>query len=307
MTTLDIINLKKLRITPVYIVFSDEGGFSQNLAFGELLHKAMETCLYRIDEENIKNGKSEILFAAKTLTDDQISTSKLLADMQNSFPRGYSLSWETVNVPDHFVLRINLFGAFAKVLPYMLARLENFFSRLGYHKIKFVSVYDTTMKALELKRGKVSPAPKVIKLYDFEIPEHKLKQICMNILSPVKLYKTQIYNFNMGFGDFVYHLLKRMVLIQYLYCEGPLPEPELFKQTCEDLNYKAETAKLDLEFVHQRLSKNQPLEGYVGTIIYRMNSFETFNNIIPILKFGEYLQVGSSTNYGMGRFKIEPL
>lgn len=304
MTTFKTINLKKLRITPIFLVFSDEEGLSQNLAFGDILHKAVETCLHRIDEENLKVGNAEISFATNILAKEQIGDSKLLADIRNAAPRGYALSWEPAPVPKHFVLRISLFGVFAKVLPLMLARIDNIFVNQGYNKMKFVSVYDAAMRPLQLKRAKISPVPKVIKLHDFEIPGHDVMHIALSILSPIKLYNTQMCNFSMGFGDFVYHLLKRMVLMQYLYCDGPLTEPELFKQECIDLNLRVKTIKIDIALQNQKLTKGMTLEGYTGSIHYKTN-LQIFNVLIPILKIGEYLQVGSSVNYGMGKYQID--
>jgi len=123
-----------------------------------------------------------------------------------------------------------------------------------------------------------------------------------------------------------------MLLIQYLYCSGKIEELEIIsnnqfkykpceacgeraskkeplKNDCSGLTFHVKITKIDVEFIHQRLSKKQSeeqsLEGFLGNIIYDVEKYETINYLIPILKFGEHLQVGSSVNYGMGRFEID--
>jgi len=304
MTTPEIINFNKLRITPVYLVFHDEEGLSKSLAFGEVLHKAIETCLHRIDEENRNSGKNEIEFAAKTLTEQQIGGSELLSEMRNSFPRGYSIAWEQAPIEPFTTIRLSLFGKFAKLLPYLLPRLPNIFASVGYSNIQFVSASDALLQAIELKRGKLSPAPEVVKLHHFSIPHNNIKHIALSLHSPVKLYKTQKHNFNMGFGDFVYHLLKRMMILQYLYCDGPLPDMKLLKEYCTGFNFAVKTVKIDLALHNQKLTKDMWLEGYTGTIHYQILD-ENIKPLIPILKAGEYVQVGSATNYGMGKYQLK--
>jgi len=274
-----------------------------NLSFGETLHKAMSTCLHRIVEENQKSGETELRCAGNSLPDDNAAISTLIASMRNALLRGYASHWWAGVQPGFFTLGISLFGSVAGVLPYLLPRCKNLFSEIGFHNIELVSVCDGQWRPLHLRSGKLTPVPVQFNAKSFAHVSPLSGKLQLEFISPVSLYNNHRHAGNMAFGDLVYHLCKRMSNIEAVYCNGKDCSKDVLKQQCEAWNYEFVLNEAQIVWQQTLLSKRMPLGGYTGKLVYGAHP-KAIEQWLPLLLLGSYVQAGSATNYGMGKYTV---
>jgi len=200
---------------------------------------------------------------------------------------------------------LTLVGEAIEYIPYFILAFEEMGDRgLGNTRTPFnidavlcsgKNIYD----AVEKKIDKVFP---IFTGTDFLNHRTQTPSIDIQWVTPGRVKFDRRFQKFISFEIIMRNLLRRIQLLTALYCGGP--ERVDFK----DLIALAAGVKSMVSDIHweqqvrysYRQDKTIGLGGVMGTLRFKGN-IEPF---MPYLKLGEYLHVGKSTAYGLGKFTV---
>ena len=214
------------------------------------------------------------------------------------------------NIPHPFVisvypfsrvttLRIVLFGEYINLFPYFYLVLKSLEKEKKFN-IKSIKNFDRPI----LKSNKLMTNFKVRSSEEFENLTPEKTEFLISILTPIRMkYNGKLVNqTNMRFHHIIRNLLRRFSLLFYFYGSGPWNiDFSNFIKLAEDIEFKSAKLKwVELERYSIRTKTFEPMGGVVGEIELPEKAIEFF----PILKLGEYTQVGKNTSFGLGFYKL---
>jgi len=106
-----------------------------------------------------------------------------------------------------------------------------------------------------------------------------------------------------SFSEFAKLLFERASLLNFRYCDGPYPESfdNYLNETCNVCMVPPlQLQWIDFERYSRRQKAKMQLGGITGTISYKGD----VSSFIPLLHLGEYINIGKSTTFGLGKFKL---
>ncbi|MEW6418389.1 MAG: CRISPR system precrRNA processing endoribonuclease RAMP protein Cas6 [Nitrospirota bacterium] len=131
----------------------------------------------------------------------------------------------------------------------------------------------------------------------------------IELLTPVKIKEEKggIYYNNLSFQTFLKLLIKRIINLNNLYCNGMSFDKEKVENEkqhlfslAESIETKVHTEWKDFKRFSTRQQKSIKIGGQVGLIEIKGD----LTPFYPYLKIGEFIGVGQNTTSGFGRYKI---
>jgi hypothetical protein len=288
-TTLDF----KLKVTEKIILPPKlQKGYLLRQSLGNALHKTL-------GDEQIKKIWSN------TLSEEEYKILKISKEP----PRGYVIEPPDtdkmkLDIQDTFSMRIILVGYMCDYMTQFINAVEYLGNNSGFgitslngcgkFKIEKVLINGKTRRS---KTGQYNP------LSLKNIPEYKPgKQIKLNFITPaeIKLSNNQsrlLMNDNRDIPYFFVALYKRLTTLQSIYCTGLFNE-EVYS-TIFNAAKEIEMDSRNIEKINMKISGKQ-LIGFKGELLFYGNILE----VLPMLRLGEYLHIGTETVYGFGNYEI---
>lgn len=211
-----------------------------------------------------------------------------------------------------FSFTLTLVGKGMDYLPYFIYTFEEIAKRgigKGSGRFKIVNVRNILpeIKSSILYDGETKTLKSDKKL--FEIPSLLFfkdipmwKKLSVKFITPTRIKVDNNLVVDLDFQTFIKALLRRISSLSYYHCENKL-----------DIDFKgmfAEAAKVntlarnfrwyDWERYSSRQDTKMRLGGFLGDIEFEGD----LKDFIPYIRMGEFLHIGKSTSFGLGKYKI---
>lgn len=130
------------------------------------------------------------------------------------------------------------------------------------------------------------------------------KTATLRLITPLRLLQGGERCREPHFPVLVRNLLRRLENLVCFHCEhdGPFPYGDLLERTESVRVSRNEARWYDWERYSKRQDRRMKLGGLVGSVTYEGD----LTPFLPLLRFGEWVNVGKGTTFGLGRYGIEP-
>ncbi len=297
-------SINTFKITPICFTFYCKTQVPERPDFAFIIHSAFETAFADIDIENRETGTDFPLFFRHRIPENKIADVKIIRDNIENPPRGYSFSFNKTDRYGYFNVRVNFYGYFSQAIPFFTkGRLNALFNRINFHGVSFVSAKGIDNIQLPGLSTFSEKGIQSIGIDKFKSAKIKSNFLEMHFTSPVNLYKQHSHTGNFAFTDIFFHLLKRIAFLNYLYCDGEIPEIEQLKEDSRSIACQVEIEQISLSLKRSYRKDKTELKGFSGTVQYKTDK-RLLNEILGLLLLGEYAQIGNQTTYGQGKYMI---
>jgi len=213
--------------------------------------------------------------------------------------------------PDEtFSFEITLIGKAIEYLPYFIYtfnELGDMGIGKGRGKYQLTKVYniDALGKLILIYNGHdeilLSDCKKV-GLNDFTFPKPDSGHLTLEFITPARIKFDQSYVLNLEFHIFFRNMLRRIYLLYYFHCghEPDLDIKEMIEKAVEIKIKESSLAWHDWERYSTRQETRMKLGELKGKITFKGD----FKEFFPFIFLGEYINVGKSTSFGLGKYKI---
>jgi len=132
--------------------------------------------------------------------------------------------------------------------------------------------------------------------------KHDQSSVTMSFKTPTIISENREKTNSPSFKTIIEALIRRISILNKLYGDKTWEADELFLKGAETINIKQCSVEKWKNMLRNSIkSGSHKLEGFVGEITY-IGEFVPF---LPLLKLGSVLHMGSSTTFGLGKYKIE--
>ncbi len=143
----------------------------------------------------------------------------------------------------------------------------------------------------------------------FNYKKRQMGHITVELLTHLKLKDTEtgIHYSDISFKTFFKHLIKRIINLNNLYCDGMDFDRDKVETESRRLQSLAESIKTDsyTEWKdYRRFSSRQNKSMKIGGLIGLIKLSGDLSPFYPYLKIGEVIGVGQHTTSGFGRYKL---
>ncbi len=209
-----------------------------------------------------------------------------------------------------FKFRITLFGKENnKMLPYIILSLKEggLIYGLGSNKAKFnlVQIYSSNNKKIIQNNSEVKNYNNPIKI---PFQKESLNKLKVNLISPVVIKNLNKEEFDLDF--FVANIIKRAYLITKYYINNSFSfndyknTKEYYLNMCKSIVIKNKNLNYRKIYRFSNRKKTKMyFAGFTGDILFEGKEIK--NDIINLLKLGEYIHVGKNCSFGFGKIKVE--
>jgi len=156
-----------------------------------------------------------------------------------------------------------------------------------------------------IDRGAISYSEDIITLWQDIIGSQykKPREVEINFITPLRLeVENVLLEWAPEFDELILNLVRRTNNMAYFHCDII---DELNFAEIKEKSYNIDIVDSDIKVVNwsrysERQDKRIPLKGIIGSVVYK-GEIKPF---LPLLRLGEYINIGKNTTMGMGRIEI---
>jgi hypothetical protein len=138
-------------------------------------------------------------------------------------------------------------------------------------------------------------------LLRFNLQQETVNQLKLRFDSPVILKIKEEPAKTIPLELLTERLTERLSLLSHLYCGGGIPDIKSFHKQITTDYYIDSFYPVLVEINDGSNKKSPPKESLLGSVAYSGNLSE----FMPLIRAGEFLHLGSYSNYGFGKYTIE--
>jgi hypothetical protein len=138
---------------------------------------------------------------------------------------------------------------------------------------------------------------------DLNISNSHIKKISVNYITPVRLQQFgKIVDTTIEFPLMIRALMRRYSWLSSVYCDlaPDYPYHEVLKYSGEIKLLESNLIWRKMEHFSYRQKKVLKLGGLIGSVVFEGD----IGFFMPLLKLGEYLHIGKSTVFGLGKYRL---
>ncbi|MCS6886386.1 MAG: CRISPR system precrRNA processing endoribonuclease RAMP protein Cas6 [Acidobacteriota bacterium] len=213
---------------------------------------------------------------------------------------------------DVLYFRLLLMGKAVYSLPFVIYTIQKMARQgLGVHRGKFELAHVVDREGREIfsaETGTLSSNLKPVPLS--ELVEKRLENLHLaedslkvRFISPVRIRSNGDLQTHIDFQLLMRNILRRLSQLMILHGQEALELDfkDLLEQASKVATLSSSLRWIDLERYSSRQKTKLKIGGLVGTVRYRGN----LAKFLPLLAAGEILNIGASTSFGLGEFRIE--
>ncbi|MCW5982133.1 MAG: CRISPR system precrRNA processing endoribonuclease RAMP protein Cas6, partial [Bryobacteraceae bacterium] len=132
------------------------------------------------------------------------------------------------------------------------------------------------------------------------------KRARLEFVTPLRLRTGGRYNASPNFAEIAGALLRRIHFLSALYGDGPASTEWMHPLLAAADEVRTEAARFEL-FRWDRYSGRQQRRVAMDGVVGWLEASGEMDGLMPYLRLGEHLHVGSGTSMGMGRYRMEEM
>jgi len=208
---------------------------------------------------------------------------------------------------DELKFGLTLIGDSAKNAHYFInAFIELGDKGISKEKLKYKAISVTSFNAaIYTREAELVKIPLPTQIVGEDSGIDGVISVELNFITPVRIKEKGSYYWSGSFSPLFRSLLRRITLLETLYC-GASPErniQELLTISDEVKLIEMKRRFRDQRRYSKRLDKITLHGGYLGKFVYA-----NFNpQLISLLRIGERIHIGHNATFGMGEFKLDLL
>jgi len=200
-------------------------------------------------------------------------------------------------------IRVTLIGSGVEHLPHFLVVFDAMGRNGGFggrFRVAEVTAADKRQVVYEGRLRRILAEPPA---WTPDRSSEPLGRVRLEFLTPLRLRTVGRYNASPNFSEIAGALLRRIHFLSALYGDGPASTEWTHPLLALADRVRAEEARFEL-FRWDRYSGRQQRRVAMDGVVGWVEASGDLGPLMPYLRLGEHLHVGSGTSMGMGRYRV---